>query len=195
MAVTSVTLLDRLRDPADSKAWERFDHLYRPFIFNWLRRQSLQPEDAEDLTQDVMTTLIQELPRFHYDKQRGSFRSWLLKIAMNRLAGFWRSRRGHAAATGGTDFQQLLNDLQDQNSQASQLWNAEHDRHVTSRLLEMIEPEFEPTTWQAFRRVAIDGEKPAVVATELGMTVNAVTIAKHRVIRRLRQEIAGLTEL
>ena len=56
----------------------------------------------------------------------------------------------------------------------------------------MIEPEFKPATWQAFRRVALEAAEPEAVAAELGLTVNAVFIAKSRVLRRLRTEIDGL---
>ncbi len=66
--------------------------------------------------------------------------------------------------------------------------------YVAGRLLKLIEPEFEPSTWQAFRRVVLDGLKAAEAAAELGISVNAVFIAKSRVMRRLRQEMQGLTD-
>ena len=62
------------------------------------------------------------------------------------------------------------------------------------RLLEMLKGDFEPKTWQAFTRMALDGLPAAEVAQELGLTTNAVFIAKSRVLARLRQEAAGLVE-
>ena len=56
------------------------------------------------------------------------------------------------------------------------------------------EPEFAPSTWQAFQRLAVDGRPAAEVAAELGTTVNAVLLAKSRVLRRLRQEARGLVD-
>lgn len=61
-------------------------------------------------------------------------------------------------------------------------------------MLELIEPEFRPATWQAFRRVVLDGDKPAQVAAELGISENAVLLAKSRVLSRLRQEARGLLD-
>ena len=58
----------------------------------------------------------------------------------------------------------------------------------------MIEPQFAPATWQAFRRGVLEGARPDTVAAELGMTVNAVFIAKSRVLQRLREEARGLLE-
>jgi RNA polymerase sigma-70 factor (ECF subfamily) len=58
--------------------------------------------------------------------------------------------------------------------------------------LELLRAEFESRTWEAFRRVAIEGQPSARVAIELGMSVEAVYQAKSRVLRRLRQEFDGL---
>jgi len=55
-----------------------------------------------------------------------------------------------------------------------------------------VRPEFSAARWRAFCRVALDGVPPRVAAGELGMSVNAVLIAKSRVLARLRQEARGL---
>jgi hypothetical protein len=39
----------------------------------------------------------------------------------------------------------------------------------------------------------LDGERAATVAAELGVSVNAVLLAKSRILRRLRQEMQGFT--
>ncbi len=53
---------------------------------------------------------------------------------------------------------------------------------------------FEPATWEAFRRTALEGQEVATVAEALTLTVNAVKLAKHRVMKRLRQEAEGLID-
>lgn len=65
---------------------------------------------------------------------------------------------------------------------------------MLDRLLELIEPEFEATTRRAFRRQVIDSVPARTVAAELRMTVNAVLIAKSRVLSRLRRETDGLVD-
>ena len=76
----------------------------------------------------------------------------------------------------------------------SLIWDREHDQYVLRQLMALAEPHFEPKTWKAFCRVAFDGAKPDVVAEEMGISRNAVIIAKCRVLSRLRQESEGLTE-
>ena len=55
-----------------------------------------------------------------------------------------------------------------------------------------IRSEFNPATWDAFWRTAVLGEAAGPVARELGVSVNAVYIARSRVTRRLRATIDEL---
>ncbi len=194
-AQTALSLLTQLREhPEDSEAWRRFDTLYRPLLLAWLRRYSLQPQDADDLVQQVLEVVVREMPNFDYDPKKGKFRGWLRAILVNQLRGFWRSRKGRPLATGDSDFyDKMLNQLADPKSDLSRLWDQEHDQHVAQRLLALIEPDFSPTTWQAFQRV-MGGEKAAKVAAYLGISVNAVYLAKSSVLKRLRRELEGLAE-
>lgn len=193
MSETSFRLLDRLRLEPDDGSWRRLVDLYTPLIQDWLRRQGLQQEDANDLTQEVLAAVVRELPKFRHDERPGSFRAWLRQITVNRMRYFWRSKRYRPLATGDSDFAHRLEQLEDPQSVLSRLWDQEHDQHVSRKLLELIEPEFTATTWQAFRRVVLEGAKAAEVAAQLGITANAVWIAKSRVLARLREELRGLT--
>jgi RNA polymerase sigma-70 factor (ECF subfamily) len=194
LLATSVSLLERLRLQPDSLSWQRLVDLYTPLIRDWLRRYDVQPCDVDDLTQEVLGTVVRELPEFHHDLRPGAFRRWLRLITVNRLRGFWRARRCRPIASGGEHGEGLLDQLEDPNSGLSRLWDEEHDRHVVRRLLELLEPDFEPTTWRAFRLLVLEGRSTREVAAEVGISVNAVRIAKSRVLTRLRQEIEGLLD-
>ena len=194
MVQTSASLLDRLRLHADADSWQRLVDLYEPLIRGWLRRHDLQHSDLDDLVQDVLSVLVKEIPRFEHNGRAGAFRSWLRTITVHCLRRFWRARLYRADAAGGSDWEEHLRQLEDPTSGLSKLWDDEHDRHVLRKLLAMIEPDFHPTTWQAFRRLVLDGVPAAVVATDLSLSVNAVLIAKSRVLQRLRQEAQGLLD-
>lgn len=191
MAETSLTLLGRLQSQQDPASWQTFVDIYSPLISRWLARSPLQNADHEDLVQEVLKIVVQKLPDFQRQRQ-GSFRAWLRVVTVNCLQGHWRSEKYHALAAGGSDFQLRLQELEDPGSELAQAWDAEHDRHVVRRLLELIEPQFEPMTLQAFRRVVMEGQKPALVAADLGISVNAVFLGKSKILRRLRQELDGL---
>jgi RNA polymerase sigma-70 factor (ECF subfamily) len=187
MIQTSMSLLEQLRTTPDEAAWRRLDDLYRPFIRSWLSRDPSLRDEVEDLVQEVLAVVIRELPTFQRERP-GSFRHWLRTITSNRLEAFRkaRHRRPHALAKHFDD--SILAQLEDANSALSRQWDQEHNDFVVGRLLKWIEPQFKPVTVQAFVRVVFHGEKPADVAKELGISVNAVRVAKSHVAQRLRQE-------
>lgn len=184
---TPVSLLERLQCVPDADSWKRLVELYTPWLQGWLRQYGLQSADVEDLVQEVLTTVNRELAGFRPGSRPGSFRSWLRAITRNRLRDFWRALRRRPVG-------ETVSDLEDRTANLDRLWDEEHDRYVARRLLELIETEFEPGTVQAFRRLVLDGLHGDEVARELGISVNAVYIAKSRVLARLRQEIGGLID-
>lgn len=194
MLETSINLLESLRRQPDEAAWQRLVALYQPLLHGWVRRQGLSASDADDLVQEIMTVLVRELPQFQHNQQTGAFRRWLRLITVHRLRAFWRQQQHRPQATGGSEILAALDQLEQDGTELSALWEQEHDRHVTQRLLEHIRSEFQPASWQAFTRVVLDGLKPAEAAAELKLSVNAVLIAKSRVLQRLRQEGQGLLD-
>jgi RNA polymerase sigma-70 factor (ECF subfamily) len=194
MSETSASLLERLRLQPAAADWQRLLDLYEPLIRGWLRRHGLQAPDADDLVQDVLGVVVRELPHFEHNHRPGAFRNWLRTITAHCLRRFWRARLYRPDAAGGSGWEQHLAQLEDPASGLSRLWDEEHDRHVVRRLLERIEPDFQPSTWRAFCRLVLDGVPAAAVAAELGLSVNAVLIAKSRVLQRFRQEARGLLD-
>jgi len=194
MNETSLSLLNRLRCAPGSETWTRLADLYTPLIRAWLRKYDVQDSDAADLTQEVLLAVSKDLGKFEHAGHPGTFRGWLKAILVNRLRKFWRARDRRPQARGDSDIDLRLAQLGDPSSEMSQIWNREHDQYVLRQLLALAEPHFEPNTWKAFCRVALDGAKPDVVAEELGISLNAVCLAKSRVLRRLRQESEGLIE-
>jgi RNA polymerase sigma-70 factor (ECF subfamily) len=189
-ADTSLTLLDRAR-AADPDAWGRLVHLYSPRVLCWARRAGLGDSDAADLVQDVWQAVAASLERFQRDASTGTFRGWIWTITRNKLRDHFRKRQGQPEAAGGTDARQLLQAVPEEEP-PDETGAGEHI--LLHRALEMIRPEYEERTWQAFWRLTVDGRSAAEVGEELGMAVNAVYQAKSRVLRRLRHEMAGLVE-
>ena len=185
---TPLSLLERVRDPADETAWRRLVNLYTPLIHRWLCR-SVTGADEDDLVQEVLSAVLRAMPSFEHSGQRGAFRRWLRITTLHRLSTFRRSRRGRPDSPP-----EAWEELEDPDSELSRNWDREHDEYIARRLLELMEPEFSQPTWQAFRRQVIDDLKPAEVAAELGTSVNAVLLAKSRVLARLRQEGRGLID-
>lgn len=193
MNETSLSLLNRLRSP-DSDDWNQLVQIYTPLLRLWLRKYDVQCSDADDLLQEVLLAVSNDVSKFQHGGQPGAFRGWMRAILVNRLRKFWRTRDHRPGARADSDLDARLAQLDDPASEMSRIWDRDHDQYVLRQLLTLAEPHFESATWLAFCRVALDGAKPEVVAEELGISRNAVVIAKCRVLNRLRQESDGLIE-
>jgi RNA polymerase sigma-70 factor (ECF subfamily) len=194
MADTPLSLLDRVRRNGQPIDWDRLIALYTPLLRSWLHRHPLQGADVDDLLQDIVTVVVQKLPQFTHPGNTGAFRGWLRAILVYRLRWHWREKLRKPARIGLDDAEQFFANLEQSDGELARRWDVEHDRHVAARLLEQIRSEFTDSTWQAFQRYAVNGEPLEAVAVSLGLSANAVCIARSRVLRRLREEAAGLID-
>jgi len=183
---TSQSLLERVRQLDDEASWARFTALYTPLLYSWARRLGAQPDDAADLVQDVFATVVRRLPEFHYDPGK-SFRAWLRTILLNR----WRTNRRQpspsplAADPAQEDLGPVLVDEQDE---------AEYRRHLLRQTLSLLQSEFSPAFWRAFEEHVLANRPAEEVAAQLQISTGTVYVAKSRVFKRLRQELAGLLD-
>lgn len=178
----------------ETDAWKDLTVLYRPLILGWLNRQGVPARDQEDLSQEVLLSVVQHLPGFQHSGHRGAFRSWLRTIVCSRTADYWRALDAGTQASGGSGAIAALQQIADPDSELNRQWDEEHDRYVVHCLLDLVNEEFAPITVQAFRRLALDGASGAETAQELGLSVAAVYVAKSRVLARIRQEAEGLID-
>jgi RNA polymerase sigma-70 factor (ECF subfamily) len=188
MHTTSISLLQRLRTTSEQAAWERFVQLYTPLLCQWARRLGLAGQDEADLVQDVFALLLEKLPTFQYEAQ-GRFRGWLWTVTLNK----WRERwRRHPLPMVQAD-SQVSYDLAGPDP-AQAYSEAEYQQYLVQRAIELMKGEFQSSTWQAFWAFVVQEQPAAEVGRKLGISENAVYLAKGRVLRRLRQELAGLLE-
>jgi RNA polymerase sigma-70 factor, ECF subfamily len=186
MQSTSVSLLDRLAQGHDPGAWNHFVELYTPLMHRWCQRLGLSESDGADFIQDVFVILVDQLPRFRYDPAQ-SFRAWLKTVLMN----VWRKyhRKSSRLPMSNEDPEHLM-----ESDPGSFVDEEEHRLFLLRRALQIAELDFEPTTWKACWEVVALNRSAAEVAAELKISANAVYLAKSRVLRHLRTELAGLLD-
>ncbi len=185
MHTTPVSLLQRLGQSPTPETWERFVRLYTPLLFYWARRLGMQEQDAADLVQDVLIVLVQKVPELQYDATR-SFRGWVRMVLLNK----WRDRRDRAPAPGQLDSA----NVPAVPDEVEVLQEAEYRQYLTHRALRLMQSDFEPATWKACWETVVCGRAAAEVAAEVGLTVNAVYLARSRVLARLRRDLEGLLD-
>jgi RNA polymerase sigma-70 factor (ECF subfamily) len=169
-------------------AWRRLVTLYGPVVYGWCKRQGLQPSDAEDLVQEVFRTVLRRIGDFRRDRPGDTFRGWLWTITRFKIGDYIRRAAANPRAAGGSEARLRLEQLPNEEWLSSDAATP-GEGSLYRRALDRIRAEFEPATWDAFWRVVAEGRRPADVAAELGLSLNAVYLAKSRVLRRLREEL------
>jgi len=190
---TSLSLLARA-SAKDDESWRKVVQLYSPLVFFWCQRQGLNREDAADTLQNVWHAVARSLGQFERQKS-GAFRGWLWTITRNKFTDHFRRSLEQPAAHGGSTAQQFLQEIPEQEP-ASYVAESSADGsgNVLRRALDLVAPDFEPHTWQAFWLATVEGHSAREIADRLKMSLDAVYQAKARVLRRLREELAGLLD-
>jgi RNA polymerase sigma-70 factor (ECF subfamily) len=191
---TSRSLLERVRAD-DAAAWERLVRLYAPLVLYWCRRWGLQDEDAADVFQEVFLSVATHIGAFRKQRAGDTFRGWLRTITSNKVLDHFRRRRRDPGGVGGSEAQNCLAivpaPLQ---SEEASVADSQAERGLFYRALDGVRSEFEPKTWQAFWKTAVEDRAVKDVAADLGMSPGAVRVAKSRVLQRLREELGDLLE-
>ncbi len=179
---TSASLLDRLRCGDDQHDWLEFVAKYDGLIYHWCRTQGLEDADAQDATQEVLLRLMRGLKTFHYDPRRGKFRGWLRQTTRFAVRTIHRQNARPDRAGGVVAGAEPLECVPD----AKQLGDLLFERLCIEEAEAYALADANPWHAQAYR-LAKAGVPRAEIAECVNQTPNAVNVALHRIVKKLRQ--------
>ncbi len=188
---TRISLILRLSESADVHAWQEFAELYAPAIYRFAVQKGLQPADAEDVTQEVMFGVARAIERFEPDEKRASFRTWLSRIARNLVAESCR-RRARLPRIPLPENGSPLEAALASNDEAQ--FEREHRVAIFHVAAKRIRKRVAADAWQAFWRSSVAMESCVSVASELGMTLGSLYVARSRIMKLLREEVRRLEQ-
>jgi RNA polymerase sigma-70 factor (ECF subfamily) len=193
-AVTSATLLGRLKDFQDEQAWQDFFRRYVPMIQSWCRRNNLEADDVEEVTGIVLAALARSMPSFTYDPDKG-FRKWLKTVVHHEIVDLWRARQRKKGDRGSGDSkvqEMLLQSPAGMESFLDEL-NAplEQRRQWLSVAMQNVQQRYADAgskSWDAFWLSFMEQRPIRDVAKQLGLTYGAVGSAVYRIKREIEDE-------
>ena len=188
MLSTPLTLLDRLRRNDDPDAWSRFVEIYSPLLLEWARRNRVPEADSADLVQNVLVLLLKQMPVFER-RPGGSFRGWLFTVLQNSWRDHCRSQARQPAITWGIPPEEQAGP-----DPSAEVTEIEYRNYLLRRTLRILQRDFPEPTWRAFWLHVVEGKPAAETAALVQITANAVYLARGRVLKRLREELAGLLD-
>lgn len=192
-AVTSTTLLQGLRCSENRSVWQSFADRYYPLIWRFARRLGLSPADAEDAAQETLLAFTRAYQAGDYDRDKGRLHDWLFGIARRQVSSVRRRLGREVQLPAQTDGTGPIERIPDNDTQA-QLWDEEWQKAVLYQCLCEVRSALEPRTVEAFELFAWKGLPAAEVGAQLGMSPNAVFLAKHKVLKRIRELVPLMTD-
>src|SRR4051812_37054509 len=188
---THPTLLGRVgRAPNDPRAWSEFVRHYGPRIYAWCAAWGMQDSDARDVVQNVLLNLAVRLRDFEYDPGR-SFRAWLKTLTRHALHDFRKAQQRFGQGSGDSLVLDRLENVVARDDLARRLDDA-FDQELLREAIARVRLRVEPHTWEAFRLLAQENWSGADAARQLRMKVATVFVARSKVMRMLRDEVAKL---
>lgn len=167
-------------------------------VYAFVRRSGYDTADAEDLTQEFFTRLLEKQYLAAADPQRGKFRCFLLASLKHFLANEWN--RAHAQKRGGRqgvmslDFQAAENRYCLQpadNLTPERLYERRWALTLLEQVLERLRTEMaregKAALFEHLKELLTgqsDSRPYAELAKELGLTEGAIKMAVHRLRRR-----------
>jgi RNA polymerase sigma-70 factor (ECF subfamily) len=184
-ATTPSSLIVGIREGSPI-AWQRFNAIFGPLIYGWCRRKGLQANDAADVVQDVLRSVLRAIDTFRRDQPGNSFQGWVWTITHSRLADHFRKRANQPKIALSKDVPEP--ESSSSNDGPTVDWRSE----LVRRIVQQLSVEFQPSSWQAFWRMVVVGEPADQIALDLQISAAAVRQAKYRVLQRLRSELSDL---
>lgn len=162
----------------EAEAFTELVHLCRSLIYRWSVVATGDPDDAEDVAQEVLVRLHDHLGQY----RRGSrFTSWLYRITRNAATDRLRSRarRRRLRVEGALASAGASVDAPDE-----RLLHAETDQIVRSFLEALPDRQR-----QVVDLIDLQGHDPAEAAAMLGIEAGTVRAHLHRARRSLRSRL------
>lgn len=188
---TSASLL-QLVTKGDQSAWARLTTLYGPIVFHACRSKGLAEVDARDVTQEVFVAVHAGLKKFKKTKANHSFLRWVNGIVRHKIADHFAAQEKRPTVLGGSEGQDLFAKRSNDVSEHSEIELSQMHQHVVTKILQLMQQDFETKTWKAFYITMVEGRSTREASEELKMTTGAIRVARMRVRKRLEEEFGDL---
>ncbi len=190
---TRESLLRRVRDWSDDASWQEFFQLYWRMIYALAVQAGLNESEAEDVVQATMLAVADNIRRFRYDAEVGSFKSWLCHQAQWKIRDQLRRRRreeehrARRSPPGTSTRTDTIARLADERDSLEALVERDWDEAVSAVALAQVKAKVKPKHFQMFDLYAIKKWPIRRVSQTLQVNVAQVYLAKSRISRLLKK--------
>ena len=181
---TRHSLIVRLKDSRNDRAWTEFVCAYEPFLTRLVRKQGTPERHVADVTQQLLIAIAKSVDGWKSDGKLASFRRWLGCVARNVVIKFMVRERKQVTGEGGSDFLKALTEKVDPSIDAE--LQRRYEQELILWAAERVRLEFHESSWRAFWETEIVGRSIEDVAKELGVSSGSVYMSRSRILARIR---------
>ena len=191
---TRVTLLAKLKKTENEAAWLEFENTYRGFILSLIVRMGINQQDAEDISQAVLTKVWQKIEDFEYNQNKGKFHNWLAAMTRNTVKDFFRTKKNFITGRDSVEYQEDYINIEEQVlPDIENLAREEWVLHITNLAWNNIKDEIYETKQEVFKLVSSEVPNKEI-ARKLGISETSVRVYKAEVFEKMRAEINRLNQ-
>jgi len=187
--ITTTGFLDDLGNSDNNEAWEQFYNHFQPPIVRYACKLGLEHNNAEDVASETLMTFLKRYRRGDYSRSKGRLSSWLFgithRVILDLKKRLYRDKL-ISNDTAGAAFWAMIEDKK----ALRYTWNTELRRMVFQCCLGQVRLTVTEQTYKAFELYGLQEKSSDEVAKLLGMSRNAVFIAKTRVLSKLEKAMA-----
>lgn len=198
MIPTRQSLLSRLKNWNDNESWTVFFDTYWRLIYATAVKAGLTDAEAQDVVQETLFDVSKSMPDFKYDRAKGSFKGWLLRLTFWRVKDQLRKRkRDHGCLrcerrdSTETDPAERIPDPA--SPELEVIWDQEWDRNILEVAVERVKLKVDPKDYQIFDFCVFKQWPVPRISRALKINRARVYMAKHRVSQLVKKEVASLS--
>lgn len=197
---TDSSLLRRIADPYNERAWREFYELYSRLIYAFALRAGADGQMADEVVQETMIDLAtRRMQTYDRSAGRGRFSTYLYSIARRRVADAYRrhKRRRQVSLnnTVGEEDTEWIDLLEDPHRELQHWWDRECLQALHHEAMRRVQENYgmQDQTLEVFR-LSVAGQTAEAIAEKLGIARDTVYQNVKRVREKLKIEYTLLRE-
>lgn len=184
MEPTRQTLIQKICNQYDDKAWDDFVGLYKGYIYVVIRKMSIPHDQVADLLQEILLKVWSKLPEFKYEPNKTKFRTWLNRITKNHVLNYLRNE--NSRKNKHDEAEHVLPSISE--NEIEEIMTLEWRNFLANIAMERVKKSFSGQAIEVFER-SLRGEKIDSIAAALELEESSAYKLRSRVKDCLKREI------
>lgn len=178
---TDQYLIRQILDEDDKRAAEILIDRYYKTVYREIYIKTSDEELSLDLTQETFISILRALSQF--DASKASFKTWIIRIAQNKVIDYRRSRYNHESI--------MTEVLEDYDEASSDCIEDNAINSMTKEKVMQILKKQDEVSERIFMMRAYEEHSFTQIAQMMGMNQGAVKARYYKTVKLIRKELEG----